>query len=231
MTEHEDAREPVVVLGGTGRVGAAVVDELTRRGRQAVVVSRGRPPSRGPLVEHRTGDVHDLAPALAGTRPRAVVLAVTPFTAPPADLDGFDGDFYVRVVDQLASLLPLGARVVHVGVTAIARLDDGGAVADHEDLFPASLRPFSDAHARGAEALREAPLDGTVLIPAAGLGMQDATSDAHPVLLPEPLTIADATAPVDHAVLARAVVDQLDVAGSDQRWLVRAPGLPLQVSN
>ncbi|MCS3780028.1 hypothetical protein [Tsukamurella ocularis] len=156
----------------------------------------------------------DLGAALSGVDARAVVVAVTPFTSPPESFDGFDGTFYVGIVEQLVALLPAGSRVIIVSVTAIARLDDGSLIADHEELFPGWLRPFSDAHARGADRLLGSPtLDGTVLIPTAGLGVHDTDSAAEPVLVPEPVTIDDAMAPLDHAALARAVADQVTPPG------------------
>lgn len=226
MGENVSNDLPVLVLGGTGRVGSAVVDRLTAHGQQVVVVSRRPPQQPRALVRHCIGDVRDLATALAGVRVQAAVVAVTPFTAPPASFDGFDGDFYVRIVEELESMLSQGSRVVDVVVTAIARLRDGTVVGDHEDLFPAWLRPFSDAHARGADRLEaSSTLAGTVLIPAAGLGVQAAASSAEPVLVREPVAVEDATAALDHGVLARAVVDRLSDTAMPGRLLVRAPSV------
>lgn len=223
MAENVTDTRPVVVLGGTGRVGAAVVDELTAGGQEVVVVSRRPPRHDRPLVEYRAGDVQSLAAVLSGVDARAAVIAVTPFTEPPSTFDGFDRDFFTRIVEQLAMILPAGSRVVDVAVTAIARLSDGSVVADHEELFPGWLRPFSDAHARGADQLlTTSTLDGMVLIPAAGLGLHGTRSQAQPVMTPEPVTIEVATAAVDHAVLARAVVDALAEGGPARRLVVHS---------
>ncbi|GAA3561897.1 hypothetical protein GCM10022222_52040 [Amycolatopsis ultiminotia] len=212
MTEQSEETLPVVVLGGTGRVGSAVINELTARRRPVVAVSRHRATAQDmPLVTSRAGDVHDLREALRGIQAAAVVIAVTPFTAPPESFASFDTDFYTHIVNQLQVLLPAGTRVIDVAVTAIAYLEDGSTVSDHEELFPARLRPFSRAHARGADRLGISPLNGTVLIPAAGLGVQDSTTVSQPTLLSEPVSVEDVTAAVDHAALARAVADQLAV--------------------
>ncbi len=227
MTDHQaGAVAPVVVLGGTGRVGAAVVDELVFRGRQVIAVSRRPPQVDRPRVRHLQGDVDDLASILDRGAVEGVVVAVTPFTAPPDSFDGFDGDFFVRIISQLDDVLPARTRVVHVAVTAIARLDDGTTVADHSEMFPARLRPFSEAHARGADLLiTSSALDGTVLIPAAGLGAStDPIGESgQPTLLAESVSVDDAAGALDHTVLARAVADQLTAAPCVGRLLVRNP--------
>ncbi|WP_238220784.1 NAD(P)H-binding protein [Tsukamurella pulmonis] len=223
MTDVQAGARQVVVLGGTGRVGTAVVDELTARGQRVIAVSRRPASVERPLVHLVRGDVDDLAAVFCGVDVGGVVVAVTPFTAPPDSFDGFDGAFYVRIIEQLQVLLPARTRVVHIAVTAIARLLDGTTVAEDPALFPARLRPFSDAHARGADLLAtSSSLDGTVLIPAAGLGVSiEPEGSAQPLLKAEPVTIDDATGPLDHTVLARAVAEQLNDTGSIKRLLIR----------
>ncbi|MGF0313929.1 NAD(P)H-binding protein [Rhodococcus sp. IEGM1428] len=233
MAENREQLAPVLVLGGSGRVGRAVVDELAARGEH--VVSLSRRVSASPhiaTVEHRRGDVSDLEEVLSGLRPSAVVIAVTPFTAPPESFDGFDTDFYARMMTRIEELVFPGTRVIDVAVTAIAHLDDGSIVADHDELFPRRLRPFSDAHARGADRLDSSTLNGTVLIPAAGLGLTNTGSGSTPVLLDEPVPLEDAIAAVTHVTLATAVVDQLTLTNSgNQRWLVRDAAVPLTRSS
>lgn len=128
----------------------------------------------------------------------------------------------MRIVEQLRDVLPERTRVVDVAVNAIARLIDGTTVADHGELSPSRLRPFSDAHACGADLLADSSdLDGTVLIPAAGLGISRRPGTAAtPVLIAEPVTADQATGPIDHIVLAQAVADQLALPGGAKRILV-----------
>lgn len=223
MAENRERSAPVLVLGGSGRVGRAVVDELVARGEHVVAVSRraSASPHRA-TVDYRRGDVRDLDEILSGVSPSAIVIAVTPFTAPPDSFDGFDTDFYERIVSRIEELVLPATRVIDIAVTAIARLHDGTLVADHDELFPPRLRPFSDAHARGADQLDASALDGTVLIPAAGLGLGTFGTGSDPVLMPEPVSLDDATAAISHATLATSVVEQLTLTNSASlRFLVR----------
>lgn len=59
---------PILVTGGTGRIGRRVVPLLTTAGRDVRILTR-HPGTDAPRVEHVAGDVHaglGLAPALAG---------------------------------------------------------------------------------------------------------------------------------------------------------------------
>ena len=53
----------ILVAGGTGFVGGAIVRELARRGRKVVVLTRDAGRARGRFsgleIEYRQGDVHD----------------------------------------------------------------------------------------------------------------------------------------------------------------------------
>ncbi|WP_052066442.1 NAD(P)H-binding protein [Rhodococcoides fascians] len=229
MAENREQSAPVLVLGGSGRVGSAVVSELAASGEHVVAVSRRVSASpHAARVEYRRGDISDLEQVLDGLRPSAVVIAVTPFTAPPESFDGFDTDYYARIVTRIEELVLPGTRVVDIAVTAIARLDDGTLVADHDELFPRRLRPFSDAHVRGADRLDASALNGTVLIPAAGLGLTNTGIRSDPLLVREPASSDDATAAISHATLATATVEQLALTNSGgSRFLVRDAASPL----
>ncbi|RKN45564.1 NAD(P)-dependent oxidoreductase [Streptomyces hoynatensis] len=203
------------VLGAGGRVGSAVVNALLRRGHDVTAIVRN--PSRhtlpdAPGLRIRQGDAQRpdlLSETLRGAG--AVVLAVTPFSGPPQTFDGFDRDYYATIVSGLDRAMT-GRRLVCVGLTATARLDDGTRFLDHPDRFPPFLAPFADAHLRATAALRDTTLDWATLIPPAGFGTlppagRPAASGYR--LRREPVTLADATSALDHATFAEAVADEI----------------------
>lgn len=142
----------------------------------------------------------------------SVVLAVTPFTAPPESFDDFDVDYYAKIIAGIeAHWHRPRRRLIAVGLTAALRLDSGGLVMDDPTLFPPRLRPFAEAHARGFSALRNATtLDWAVLTPPAGFGTgQEPAAEHDYQLILEPVTRRQATAELTHARYARAVVAEL----------------------
>lgn len=221
-------RPGLVVLGAGGRVGSAVVTALLRRGRDVTAVVRD--PSRHAFPDDarlrvRQSDAQRPGPLSEALHEASgVVVAVTPFTAPPQDFDGFDRDYYAAIISGIGRALPAG-RVVCTGLTATAELDDGSRYLDHADLFPPFLAPFADAHLRATAALRQTTLDWATLIPPAGFGTSSA---GGPRTVPsyrfcrEPVTLADATSALDHATFAEAVADELaSPALHRERVLVR----------
>ncbi|MDQ7910624.1 NAD(P)H-binding protein [Phytohabitans sp. ZYX-F-186] len=152
----------VAVIGAGGRVGRAVTAALLRDAWDVTAVLRE--PGRHDLPHHprlsiARGDAQHperLAPLLATVE--AAVLAVTPFTGPPESFEGFDPDYYLKIVGGLVEHWRAPRRrLVAVGLAATLRLDSGGLVMDDPALFPPFLRPFAEAHARQAEALAPRP--------------------------------------------------------------------------
>lgn len=208
-------RPGFVVLGAGGRVGSAVVTALLRRGHDVTAVVRD--PSRHAFPDDarlrvRQGDARRPG-LLSGTLHGAsgVVLAVTPFTAPPQTFDGFDHDYYAAIISGIGRAFA-GGRLVCVGLTATARLDDGSRFLDHTDLFPPFLAPFADAHLRATAALHRTALDWATLIPPAGLGTSPPGGQQA---LPgyrfcrEPVALTDAKSVLDHRTFAEAVADEI----------------------
>lgn len=224
-------RPGFIVLGAGGRVGSAVMTALLRRGHDVTAVVRD--PSRhafpnDPRLRVRQGDAQrpDL---LSGTLHGAsgVVLAVTPFTAPPQTFDGFDRDYYSAIISGIGRAFA-GGRLVCVGLTATTELDDGSCFLDHADLFPPFLAPFADAHLRATAALRRTALDWATLIPPAGLGTSppggQQTSPGYR-LCREPVKLADASSALDHGTFAGAIADEITSPGVHQeRVLTAGPG-------
>ena len=208
-------RPGVIVLGAGGRVGSAVVTALLGRGHDVTAVVRD--PSRHAFPDDtrlrvRPGDAQRpdlLSGPLHGAS--GVVLAVTPFTAPPQTFDGFDRDYYAAIISGIGRAFA-GGRLVCVGLTATTDLDDGSRILDRADLFPPFLAPFADAHLRATAALRRTALDWATLIPPAGLGTPSPggqrTSPGYR-LCREPVTLADASSALDHRTFAEAVADEI----------------------
>jgi uncharacterized protein len=217
-----------VVLGAGGRVGSAVVNALLRRGHDVIAVVRD--PSRHAFPDDarlrvRQGDAQHPDPLSGALRQASgVVLAVTPFTAPPQTFAGFDTDYYATIISGLDRAGP-GRRLVCIGLTATAELDDGSRFLDHADLFPPFLAPFADAHLRATAALRRTTLDWATLVPPAGFGTPSPGSQPAPPgyrLCREPVTLADATSALDHATFAEAVADEIaSPAVHQERMLVK----------
>ncbi|MFC0506551.1 NAD(P)-dependent oxidoreductase [Micromonospora costi] len=211
-TTPDPAAPPVAVLGAGGRVGRAVTAALLRQDHSVTAVLRD--PDRHELPPHPRlrvvkGDAQQperLSPILGSVG--AVVLAVTPFTAPPPSFDGFDLDYYARIVTALdGAWTGPHRRLVAVGLTATLRLATGDAVMDDPDLFPARLRPFAEAHARQLSAVRATTLDWAILTPTADFGSHPGLAARQRYrLVREPLDRRQATARLSHATYARAVV-------------------------
>ncbi|RKF26480.1 NAD(P)-dependent oxidoreductase [Micromonospora globbae] len=204
----------VAVLGAGGRVGRAVTAALLAGEHHVTAVVRdpGRyDPPPHPRLRVVRGDARQpapLAPVLRTTE--ALVLAVTPFTAPPPSFDGFDPDYYAAIVAGLADAWDHPhRRLVAVGLTATLRLDSGGAVMDDPDLFPPALTPYAEAHARQLPALSATTLDWAVLAPPGGFGTDPDPRRPYR-LLREPLSRTQVMAALSHGTYARAVVAEVE---------------------
>lgn len=232
-TASESLPGRVAVFGAAGRAGRAITAALLEQGLHVDAVLRE--PSRHDLPTHARlrvlrGDAQrpdELAESLRGTD--AVVLAVTPFTAPPSSFDGFDLDYYAGIVRGVDAVWQRPRRrLVAVGLTATLRLDSGQPVMADPTLFPPGLTPFAEAHARQLPALAGTTLDWAILAPPAGFGAaaepagsgaatEPAGSGTVPEpaagpgyrLVPEPLTREQATARLTHARYARAVAAEV----------------------
>ncbi|MCK9877403.1 NAD(P)H-binding protein [Frankia sp. Ag45/Mut15] len=216
-TDRAAARTPrVAVLGAGGRAGRAVSAEFVRRGHRVLGVVRDPDRHAGlraegiDLVRADATGGPALVDALAGAD--VIVVAVTPFTAPPPTFDGFDETYYEQVVRAVAAAARTSppARLLTIGLFATLTLADGGLVLDDAELFPPALLPFARAHARVLPALRQHAdtLDWLVLTPPAGLHLGDGAATARPELVAGPVERARATGALSYAELARAVVDQ-----------------------
>jgi putative NADH-flavin reductase len=222
----DSGRRHIAVLGAAGRVGRAVTAALLRDGHEVTGVVRepGRHPGLPPELRAVAGDARQPAESAALLRGvDAVVLAVTPFTAPPDSFDGFDIGYYARIVAGIDRNWDREQRrLVAVGLAATLELDSGGHLCDDVDLFPPRLRPFAEAHLRQLIALRATTtLDWAVLTPPAGLGAGPAGEYR---LVNGPVTVRQATAELTHARYARAVADQIGAPTVRRARVAVVPG-------
>ncbi|WP_347177092.1 NAD(P)H-binding protein [Parafrankia sp. EAN1pec] len=204
------------VLGAGGRAGRAVSRELVIRGHRVTGVVRDirRHSSLGDLgVDVAEADATRGADLVEILREAdVVVVAVTPFSAPPPAFDDFDEAFYEHVVAGVvgAARGSPATRLITVGLFATLTMADGRTAMDDPAVFPPRLLPFARAHARELPALRRlaSAHDWLVVTPPAGL-RADGVDDTAGYALVEP--------PVDHRLfegvlgygqLARAVADQ-----------------------
>ncbi|WP_232794161.1 MULTISPECIES: NAD(P)-dependent oxidoreductase [Pseudofrankia] len=221
----------VAVLGAGGRAGRAVSQELLARGHRVTGVVRDARRHRclaDQGVEVAEADATRGADLLDVLRDAdVVVVAVTPFSAPPPSFDGFDEAFYEHVVAAVvgAARTSPPARIVTIGLFATLPLADGRTVMDDPDVFPPPLLPFARAHARELPALRGlgTELDWLVVTPPAGL-RADGAGDAAGYLLVEP--------PVGHRLfegvlgygqLAQAIADQAETPTFHQTQVAVLP--------
>ncbi|MER7276197.1 NAD(P)H-binding protein [Dactylosporangium sp. NPDC000244] len=191
----------IVVFGGNGRVGRAVVAEAVRRGHAAVALGR----------RAEVTDAEQVRGAVAGCD--AVVSTVTPASGPQelARLgDAFDGRFFARAADALLAARP--PRLVVVGLFATLRTAAGGLVLDDPAAFPAALRPFALAHLAGLDRLRAdtTGVDWAVLTPTAGLTAEGPRTGRYTI---GGETVPDPDPPLSHADLAVAVLDEIEDPG------------------
>jgi uncharacterized protein len=205
-----NARHHVAVLGAAGRVGRAVTTALLGDEHSVTAVVRDPTPPLDPRLRIVQGDarqLRQLAPVLRSVD--SVVLAVTPFTAPPESFEGFDLDYYARMVTELDSHWHRPRRrLVAVGLTATLTLDSGDKVMDDPALFPSRLRPFAEAHSRALPALNGTSLGWAILTPPTGFGTPQESEQGYQ-LIAEPVTRRQATAQLSHARYAQAVIAEL----------------------
>jgi putative NADH-flavin reductase len=207
------------VLGAGGRAGRAVSQALLARGHHVTGVvrdTRRHPALRDHDIELVEGDATsgaDLAAPLSDTE--VVVVAVTPFPAPPASFAGFDERFYERVLDAVIGSVRRApatpTRLITVGQFATLTMAGGRRVMDDPDLFPPRLRPFARAHARELPLLRQRAtgLDWLIATPPAGLHAGTGPAGGY-VLADPPLDPGQVAGTLTYGQLARAIADQAE---------------------
>jgi uncharacterized protein YbjT (DUF2867 family) len=186
----------IVVIGGTGLIGSKIVEQLKRKGHEAIAAS----PNTG--VDAVTGK--GLAEALTGAE------VVVDVANSPSFEDRAAMDFFQAAGKNLtAAEVAAGVRH-HVALSVVGtdRLQDSGyfrAKLAQERLIKSSPIPYTLIHATQffefVRAIAQFSTDGdTVRLP--------------PVLF-QPMAAEDAASAVAAAALAEPVNDTIEIAGPD----------------
>lgn len=191
-TNEQQARARIIVFGGRGRVGRAVVAEARARGYEVTVAGRADGAVTSAADVARLAAGHDLA-----------VAAVYDPQAAPAE-------FFPAAARALAAGLSEAGvrRLVSVGLASVLPTGSGALLMDTPG-YPQEWREFYVGHGAGTEALRTASaaagLDWAVLSPAGDF------ADAEPAGASArgySFAPADAAGRISHADFARAVLDE-----------------------
>jgi NADH dehydrogenase len=207
----------IVVAGGTGFIGSAIVEELARRGADVAVMTHSASPGPGRVAgrnfEVRTGDVEDpssLAKALAGAD--AVVGAAT-FKGFP-NQNPRKGLTFDRIDRQ--GTLNLLAAAQAAGVGRYVYVSGVGAAPDSDKVW-------YRAKAAAETAVRESGLSHFIVRPSWVYGAHDRTLNRYVAFVKSPLPVvpvigngAQQLQPVFVEDVARLVADALTDAQSVQ---------------
>lgn len=153
----------IVILGGTGYAGSAVVREAAERGHEVVSVSRSVPDEQVEGVTYVAGSVSD-AEVINGAD--VVVGALSP----RGDMQGKLGGVYRDVATGVATA---GVRFIVIGGFGSLRPAEGAPRFVEGDDFPAEYKPESQELATFLEELQTATpegLDWLYVSPAATFG-------------------------------------------------------------
>jgi nucleoside-diphosphate-sugar epimerase len=149
-------QQTVVVLGGTGGIGRAIVEELAGRGHDVVSVNRAGDAEVPDGVARRAGDLLDAAStraAVAGAD--VVVMAAQP------DYGAWDGPFQTMVEHVIDATAAVDARLVMVDNLYMYGAPDGPISADTPE---APVSAFGEVRAALSRRLRAAHEEGRVRI-------------------------------------------------------------------
>jgi putative NADH-flavin reductase len=187
----------VAVIGGTGRAGSQIVEELARRGHSVVVIARNvGEVAPGANVETRAVDMHDkaaLIDALKGSD--AVVSAVRFSDVAPADL--------------IAAVKAAGVTRYLVVGGAASLMTPGGRLFDSPH-FPEAYKAEAGAGAAFLEILRgESALDWSFLSPSMIFDGSDRTGTFR-LGKDDLLTAADGKSSISFPDYAIAMADEIE---------------------
>ncbi|MFD9337953.1 NAD(P)-dependent oxidoreductase [Streptomyces sp. NPDC060028] len=186
-TNEQETGGRIIVFGGRGRVGRAVVAEARARGHEVTVAGRADGEVTSAVDVARLAAGHDVA----------VAAVYDPQAAP--------GEFFPAAARALAvGLSEAGVRrLVSVGLASVLPTGSGALLMDTPG-YPQEWREFYVGHGAGTEALRAAApggLDWAVLSPAGDFAVGEAVGGYA-------FAPADAAGRISHADFARAVLDE-----------------------
>jgi putative NADH-flavin reductase len=187
----------VAVIGGTGRAGSQIVEELARRGHQVTALARHPDKApKGPNITARAADVHDAQAMTEALRGHDVVVSALRFLdATPQAVIGIVKAAGVKrylVVGGAASLLAGGQRLFD---------------SPH---FPEAYKPEAGAGIAFLEALKHEPdLDWTFLSPSMIFDGSERTGQFR-LAKDDLLTAADGKSSISFPDFAIAMVDEIE---------------------
>lgn len=200
----------IVVLGGTGYAGAAIVAEAARRGHEVTAVSRTQPSEPVEGVAYVTGSVLDgelLASTIAGSD--VVVSGLSPRSGMEGRLEG--------VFEQLARLVDgTGTRLGHVGgASSLLVGPDGPRLWDvTKEHVPAEVKPEIETGLNILEQFRATPdsVDWFYLSPPEqfGPGVPAPTTGTYRLGGDVLLRDESGTSMISAADLAVAILDEIE---------------------
>ncbi len=198
----------VAVVGGTGRAGSQIVEELARRGHQVTALSRH--PDKAPKgagITAKAADIHDAKAMAELLKGHDVVVSALRFSdAPAAEVIGVvkaSGVARYLVVGGAASLLAGGQRLFD---------------SPH---FPEAYKPEAGAGIAFLTALKAEPgLDWTFLSPSMIFDGAERTGQFR-LGKDDLLTAADGKSSISFPDYAIAMVDEIEAPKhSRQRFTV-----------
>lgn len=157
----------IVIFGGTGYAGSAIVREAVERGHEVVSVSRSVPGKKVAGVNYITGSVSDVSVREQAINGADVIVGAL---SPRGDVQGKLVGMYHDVATETATA---GARFIVIGGFGSLRSAEGAPRFVERDDFPADYRAESQELATFLEELQTAAsegLDWLYVSPAATFG-------------------------------------------------------------
>lgn len=201
----------VALIGATGFVGQALLEELLARGHQVTALARSpeKLPSH-PQLQVRKADVQNAAQVQAGVAGNDAVINAfnAGWTNPDIYKDFISGTRAIVAGTKAAGV----KRYIVIGGAGSLYAPDGSQLVDSPD-FPAAIYPGASA-ARDAltELKQETTLDWTQLSPPVVFhpGGPTERTGHYRIGADTPLSTGDGPGTISPADLARAVVDELE---------------------
>ena len=201
----------VALIGATGFVGNALLEELLARGHQVTALARNPDKlAARPQLQVVKADVQDAAQVQAAVAGHdAVISAFNPGWANPNIYQDFMSGTRAIVAGTKAAGVK---RYIVIGGAGSLYAADGSQLVDSPD-FPAAIYPGASAARDGLTELKqETTLDWTQLSPPVAFhpGSPSERTGKYRVGSDTPLNTGDGPGTISVADLALAVVDELE---------------------
>lgn len=199
----------IVVIGGSGYAGSAIVAEAAARGHQVVSVSRSTPSNPITGVEYHNGSATDAAIRQHAFEAADVIVGTV---SPRGDMTGKVAELYKTIAGEAAEA---DSRFVVVGGFGSLRPAEGAPRFVDGDDFPADYKPESLELASVLDYFQtEAPasLDWLYVSPAAEFGGHVSGEKTGKYRLNGPIAVFDENgqSKLSSQDLAVAIVDEIE---------------------